>query len=126
MDDTEIYNQYSFAKKQKALAYKNLMIVSVVVVTCIILIFAWGFLKSFDFLGTTRESVTKPIAETEVSVDKNAQALKESITNYENAGIPFTDPANRYSIQFLNPFPNGDVAIIFYVKIFPLVEKLSQ
>ena len=92
------------------------MIVSVVVVTCIVLIFAWGFLKSFDFLGTTRESVTRPIAETEVSVDKNAQALKESITNYENAGIPYTDPANRYTLQFLNPFPNGDVAIIFYVK----------
>ncbi len=116
MQEDNIYNSYDFAKKQRERSSKILLLGSFIVIGIVLVLLFWGFVTSLDSFKQSRDTVTQPIDDPQANVDEIAKQIQEGVQNYSNAGIPYADPAGRYEIIFMTPYPSSSIGIIFHVK----------
>ncbi len=103
---------YDFAKKQKAETEKRLKIAAGTFAVVILIFMCWSLINSFNLFSTSTTSVNQPIRDNVDEEQRLREANQALINRYAAAKIPYTDPQNRFQINFLTPFVSDKVVVI--------------
>lgn len=112
MTSSDIYNSgYNFAREQREKRNKILKLITFIFPIIILITLGVGFITSLDVFKGRSENVNKVFTQEDQENEK-IKAYQAQSDAYKNAGIPYTDPKNRFSIIFMTPFVSSQVGVV--------------
>lgn len=105
---------YKFVSRNKKLQNQRLKIASIAFVVALLFFTVWGFFTTLNLFPVTTTNITRPVDDPDKALEESNLSEQQKILNYQNAKIPYKDPAGRFEIKFLTPYVSDQIAVVLY------------